>query len=240
MLPTGIVAVVLLLSLVPGWIFLRVSEPARRPRNQSELQEVLELVAVGVGTTGLALTLAVLFRSDGVYALHPRPRSAEDLHEIALSVVLVLLLATAIALAIGALVRWTSTRTQGKLGTSVWWDILKPESVPPGKLPYLQVTLNDEKGTTVEGVLASYTWQSDSTHNRDLALKAPIRYPDGTNTDGKSVSRRPGYDFVIIAGGDIRQVAIKHVPVGKAEKPRRGKGTPGSPIAPHGGIRAKP
>ena len=66
MLPSGLVAAAFLLSLIPGWWFLRRTESQRRPRQLSTLQEMLELVGVGIATTGLAIALGLLFFPDVV------------------------------------------------------------------------------------------------------------------------------------------------------------------------------
>jgi hypothetical protein len=204
-LPASAVATALLLSLVPGWFFLRLTEKARRPRHQSDLQEVLELVTVGVLTTGLAVAAVAILRPAGVLNLDIPPTEARDLRELASSVVGTFLLALGFAWVFAWIAIKRSPAPQSSLGTSVWWDILRAEKIPPGMLPYALVTLNDD--TTVEGVLATYTWQSDTSHYRDIALRAPIRFPVG---DGKSV--KPTYDYLIIAGSDIKQLALKYTP----------------------------
>ena len=107
MLPGGLVAAALLLSLVPGWLFLRLTEKVRRPRHQSQLQEVLELVAVGVGTTGAAILLAALVRADGMYHLKIPPENGDDVRNWAWSVVLLLLLAVGGSAGVAHLVRKT-------------------------------------------------------------------------------------------------------------------------------------
>lgn len=142
-------------------------------------------------------------------------RDAKGIWELALSICLILL--TALVLAVGAalLTRVTSKAPRASLGTSVWWEVLRPERVPRGKLPYALITLTDDKRSTIEGVLAAYTWQSDSAHYRDVALRSPIKYPAGRDQAGQNLARKPDYDFVIIAGSDIRQIAIKHVADGK-------------------------
>lgn len=205
MLPASAVAAALLLSLVPGWIFLRLTEKARRPRHQSDLQEVLELIAVGVLTTGLAVAAVAVFRPAGVLNLKFPPTDARELRELALSVVGTFLLALGFAVAFAFAFRSTSAAKKSSLVTSVWWDILSAEKVPPGMAPYALVTLNDD--TLVEGIVSAFTWQSDSSHHRDIALRAPIRFPVG---GGKS--RKPPYDRLLIAGTDIKQLALKYVP----------------------------
>ena len=76
------------------------------------------------------------------------------------------------------------------------------------------VTLNDEKGTVVEGILDAFTWQSDSAHYRDVSLREPIRFPVGKNSDGKVMYRKPPYDLLVIAGDDIKQIALVYATKG--------------------------
>lgn len=205
MLPASAVAAVLLLSLVPGWLFLRLTETARRPRHQSDLQEVLELVTVGVLTTGLAVAAVSILRPAGVLNLSVPPTEARHLRELAATVVGTFTLALVLASLFARIAIMRSPAPKSALGTSVWWDILRAEKVPDGMAPYALVTLNDDK--TVEGLLATYTWQSDTSHYRDIALRKPIKYPVG-----EGMSRKPPYDYVIIAGTDIKQLALKYVP----------------------------
>lgn len=205
MLPASAVAAALLLSLVPGWLFLRLTETARRPRHQSDLQEVLELVTVGVLTTGLAVAGIALTCPGGALDLEVSPDTAHELRKLAGYVVGTFALALFLAWVFARIAIWRSPAPKSSLGTSVWWDVLRAEKVPDGMAPYAMVTLNDN--TTVEGIVATYTWQSDTSHYRDIALRAPIRFPVG---DGKS--RKPPYDFLIIAGTDIKQLALKYVP----------------------------
>jgi len=204
-LPASAVAAILVISLIPGWLFLRLSEKARRPRHQSDLQEVLELVAMGVLTTGLAVALVAALRPAGLLSLDIPPADARGLRELAASVVGTVLLALGLAAVFGVIVAKTSPAPTASLVTSVWWDVLGAENVPAGRAPFVMVTLTD--GRTVEGILSTYTWQSESSHYRDIALRAPIRYPAGEN-----LSLKTSYDFLIIAGTDIEQIALRYLP----------------------------
>ncbi len=202
MMPDGLIGACLLLSLIPGWLFLRRSESERQPRDQTALHELLQLVGVGLLTTGLAAALALLVNPrllldhDGPLTTSGEVRAAVGL--------LVGLLVLSIALAEIAvqLLRLTSKTPNARLTVSVWWASLRPELVPEGKLPWAVVALKD--GSTLEGVLSDYTLSAESSH-RDIALRAPIRATIAGET------KSTPYKVTLVLADDIRHVSVAYV-----------------------------
>jgi hypothetical protein len=57
--PSSIGAVFLLLALVPGWVHLRLRERLAPPSGATGLSELLEVLAVGIATTGASIIIVV-------------------------------------------------------------------------------------------------------------------------------------------------------------------------------------
>lgn len=216
MLPGGLVAGSLLLSLIPGWWFLRRTESCRRPRHLSSLQEVLELVGVGVLTTGLALCAGLLIRPELVLDHSFPARTASD---IRMDVVLLLgtgLAAVLLAEIAAAIVRRVSPADDSEMDIGPWWSVMRRDKIPKGKLSYAALSIAE--GVTVEGVLHSYTWSPDSSH-RDIALRAPIIFTrpgrKRWRTGARPVVTSTPYDYVVLPASEIKHVAVKYVDDGK-------------------------
>ncbi|MBZ5736925.1 DUF6338 family protein [Nocardioides mangrovi] len=215
MLPSGLVAAAFLLSLIPGWWFLRRTESHRRPRQLSTLQEILELIGVGVLTTGLAACLGLLLWPSLVLD-HEFP--ADTAREIRMDVALVLgTLAVATLLAeVGAqVIRRRHPADNSEINIGPWWSVMRRDKIPEGQLSYVALALAD--GTTVEGVLHNYTWSPDSTH-RDVALTKPIKITQpGARSwlkRAEPVVTKTPYDYLLIPATEVKHVALKYTPQG--------------------------
>lgn len=212
MLPSGLVAAALLLSLIPGWWFLRRTESRRRPRHLSTLQEILELVGVGMLTTGLSVGLGLLARPSLVLD-HGFP--AHTAGEIRMDVGLVLgALAGATLLAeIGAqIIRRRNPDDSSQINIGPWWSVMRRDNIPPDQLSYVAVAFAD--GSTIDGVLHNYTWSPDSTH-RDVALRKPITITKpGARLWLKQAALvviNAPYDYIVIPATEIKHLALKYV-----------------------------
>lgn len=212
MLPGGVAAAAFLFSLIPGWWFLRRTESSRRPRDLSALQEVLELVGVGLLTTGLTVVLGLLIRPQLVLR-HKWP--ANTAGEIRLDVALVLgtiFIATLLAEVAARVTRRLDPAPDSEVNIGVWWAILRPEKVPVGQLAYVALSLKD--GDTVEGVLDTYTWAPDVAH-RDIALKGTIKFTQPVAgrlwRRPSSVTKTTPYDRLVVPEAQIKHVALKYI-----------------------------
>jgi Family of unknown function (DUF6338) len=63
-LPSGVLTVGLLVALVPGRVYLRLRSTANAALPRAGLDELLEVVAVGFATTGIAVALWALIPAD--------------------------------------------------------------------------------------------------------------------------------------------------------------------------------
>lgn len=217
MAPSSTLAALFLLSLVPGWLFLRASEGARPPRPQSGLLELLEVIAVGLATTGASLALWVVFKPSAVLGASRAPETGSDLQD-AMAVALVILgLACGIALVAAAVYR---SRSKARYEVGVWQTVLNKRAVPKAHLQWVRVSLVD--GGAVEGVLFAYTRGTGATH-RDVALRSPI-----FEVSGGGKRRETDYDRLTVSGEQVVTVAVRHwprtAPASPAERPR-GAGT---------------
>ena len=208
-LPNAPFALLALLALLPGWLFIRLAE-RRGPRpERSSLAEFLELAAVGFS----AITVSTLIVAALSFVVHPwlfnvrawaheRHRYLGDhlgaalvstTFDIVISCLLVVLLYLVIY----------GRRSAGfKPGSSVWVDCLG--NAPKDKQNWLGVHRRD--GSLIEGLLLSYPARPDKDI-REISLTKPIRL---TPKDGE-----PFYlpiDRVVIPGDEIAAITVLHVP----------------------------
>lgn len=212
MLPGGAVAAAFLLSLVPGWWFLRRTESSRRPRQLSALQEMLELLGVGFLTTGLAVGVGLATFPDLLLDRQARASTRDEVRIYIALVAGVLVGAVLLAECAAAYVRLRNPAPTAEFNIGAWWSVMRPDGVPRGHLPYVAVERSD--GTTVEGILHTYTWSPDVTH-RDVALKKPIKFttPEPSKWWGgasRSVTRPVPYEYVVVPGTEIRHIALRY------------------------------
>lgn len=215
MLPSGLVAAAFLLSLIPGWWFLRRTESHRRPRQLSTLQEILELIGVGVLTTGLAACLGLLLWPSLVLDHGFPPDTAREIRMDVALVLGTLAVATLLAEVAARVIRRRSPADKSEINIGPWWSVMRRDNIPEGHLSYVALALAD--GTTVEGVLHNYTWSPDSAH-RDVALTKPIKITrPGVRSWLKRaepmVTNTP-YDHVLIPATEIKHLALKYTPQG--------------------------
>jgi hypothetical protein len=197
-LPTTSVAALLLLALVPGYAYLRLSEDARRPRDHSALDEFLEVLAVGLGTTGLASLVLVLCWPEEV--AETLKKASLDSPDALRAVVVLGAVVAGLALGIACLGSWlTRLPGAGSYSANVWRATLglRDES----HLPWVVVELKGDDPRRLEGVLHAYT-TLDGDHPRDLALLAPRISKDGTTWES-------GADFVIVSAEEIAAIWLR-------------------------------
>lgn len=207
MLPGSGLALVALLSLVPGWVFLRLRQRHTPVHQAAGLGQLLEVLGVGLATTGTAAVVLVVvphrwlpFLADiDAWALEGGAYAAAHPRNVVASAAALLLLACGIAAAADRLTR--RERTEIRLGPGVWVHALRER--PRGTEPYVALALND--GTLVEGLLHSFSLEPCEV--RDVALRAPIRVtPVGAARGRVAVER------VVVPEREIRYITVQHVP----------------------------
>lgn len=208
--PTTLGALLVVLALVPGWIYLRLVERLQPPSGTSGLHQLLEVVAVGVATTGVSAIAVVLvphrllpftldvaaWATEGAYLrTHVRAAVASVPVVFGLAVLLAYLLYRVRAL---RMPREFSNQQD------VW--VRSIGSRPKGRHPYVGLHLVD--GRLIEGPLHSYTFGAEAG-KRDIALSGPIRITDA----GQSAARHhPGVDRLVVPESKISMITVHHAP----------------------------
>ncbi len=217
-LPTTLSTLLLVLALVPGWIYLRLVERLQPPSGTSGLHQVLEFLAVGVATTGVsAMTVALLPHSWLPFTLDLTTWAAKGSpylrsHVRGAAGTLALVFGIAVLLAYGLyLVRARRKPKEFSNQGDVWIHGLGER--PLGRHPYVGLQLDD--GRLVEGPLHSYTFGAEPG-KRDIALSGPIRVTEAGATAPQPL---PNLDRLIIPESQIKAITVVHVPV-KADSSR--------------------
>jgi hypothetical protein len=207
-LPGNSLAILLMLALVPGWVYLRLRQRHTAISQASGLAQLLEVLAVGLGTTGIAVLVFVLlphkwlpftvdvdaWADQGTGYVRANPR--------------MVLTTGAGVLFIACAGSWLLDRALRRqqselyLGPGVWVYALRER--PKSMLPYLGVMLQD--GTLAEGLLHSCSLEASEV--RDVALRAPIRITD----PGQHTPRPVQVERLVLPERDIRYITVLHVP----------------------------
>lgn len=220
MIPSGLGAFVVLLALVPGWLYLRLRSQLRPTSRRSTLDELLEVVAVGFGTTGVAaLAVALVPHSWLPFTLNidewaylGETYLRDNVRGAAATAAVILGVALAIA-SLLHLVDRRNRRPEFHPEGSVW--VLSLGARPEGKVPWVGLTLDD--GRLVEGVLHSFSLETQ-TDDRDVALMGPLRVRSPNELEGRWVK----VDRLIVPYRRIDHIVVLHVDEReRAPRPRR-------------------
>lgn len=211
MLPGGVGVGLLLLALVPGWLYLRLRERLRPPSGATGLTELLEVLAVGLATTGAGAAMLAFvphrwlpFLLDvDAWARLGNDYLPQHIRSVVASVVAVFLVAVVIAYLLYLVQRLqlpAEFRPQG----SVWVHALGAR--PNGRVPWVGLQLND--GRLVEGLLHSYSLTDGGMEERDVALQRPIRVSVRAGEEAQHLN----LDRLIVSGREITYIAVVHAP----------------------------
>lgn len=201
--PASLTIVCVLLSLVPGWLFLRRLERIRPASNATGLNEILQVLAVGLSTTGLAVLIVILLPRGWLVdpvALVKGGRAyvLAHLQRVALSITATFLLAIAIAY----LFSWVRSVGGPKGFDTVgnpWVSAFNAS--PKGKHPWLIVEMAD--GRRVDGWLKNYDPDKDT--KPDIVLQGRIHV---TPSDGGERSELKKANRFIVVGDQVVTVTI--------------------------------
>lgn len=211
MVPEGVGAGLLMLILVPGWIFLRLGQRIRPASGATGLAEFLEILAVGVATTGVAFFCYVLIPPGWVpfllnlnaWARLGDSYLRQNFRIAASSSFVLLLVAVGIACFLH-LVQRLKLPAEFRAEGSVWVHALGAR--PLGCLPWVGLRLTD--GRVIEGLLHSFSLTDGGVDERDIALQSPIRV---TERDGEQ-PRTVSIDRLIVSAREIAHIVVVHVP----------------------------
>ncbi|MEV5967305.1 DUF6338 family protein [Kribbella sp. NPDC051952] len=189
-LPKELGPLLLLLALTPGWVYLQLLRRLRPRARSTALSELLEAVAVGLFTTGLATWAVISLRRplrpfivdvDGLIA--GKVRIEHSLDTVARTVVLVLVLAVLIAGLLHGVQRLRRSPEFHPEG-GLWVYAISDR--PKGHIPY--VGLQMKSGKLVEGALHSISLE-DLGDDREIALTGTIRVTEHGQTGQVQLDR---------------------------------------------------
>lgn len=211
MLPDGLGVLAIALALVPGWFYLRLRGKRRPPSTATGLGEVLEVVAIGLVTTGVSCLALVLLPHRWLpwlidvrsVATRGSDYLGENIQSAFLSGAVVLVMASVIAWALDR-VKGTDSSDTFDSESSVWGKALglRPEHT----VPWVGIRLGS--GELVEGVLHSLSFGHEGRDERDIALSRPIRVTDPDQTTPRTVE----IDRFIVSAAEITYINVVHLP----------------------------
>jgi hypothetical protein len=213
-IPGNGLAIVLMLALVPGWLYLRLRQRHSAAIQAPGLAQLLEVLAVGLATTGTAVLLFVVLPHRWLSFTVDLDAWADQGTEYARAYPRTLLTTGAGLLLVACAGSWLLDRglrrqqSEIYLGPGVWVYALRER--PKGKLPYLGVMLQD--GTLAEGMLHSCSLEASEV--RDVALSAPIRVTEPGGTAPRTVD----VERLVLPERGIRYISVVHVPEKMATK----------------------
>lgn len=211
MLPGSYLAGGFLLALVPGWTYLRLRARRDPSLPRTGLDQTLEVVAVGLMTTGLAVALWALLPASGTHLL--------DITELAVdgggayaranvrravATVLVVLVAAQL-LAYGLFHALHRNRSRQFRRETVWAGALGHRTRGG---PWMGVEMRD--GRLIEGWLLAYPTGDEHEH-RDLALQATLNAPIRVTKPGEP-ARTLAVERAILAEADIASITMTVIP----------------------------
>lgn len=205
MLPGSLAAALSLLALVPGYWYLRRTDTVRRPSESTALQEAIEIVAVGLLTTGATIGLAILiWGSDYLDILQPEVSDTSDLRKAIGAGFGSFATASLMALIAGWIrVLLTPKR---RYAPNVWESVFG--ETRDGMIRHIAFELDD--GRTFDGPLHAYTVVPAADGARQLAIKGPIRVSKVGATTPTSVV----YDRIVVDASQIRFASVTYIPAG--------------------------
>jgi hypothetical protein len=209
-IPGGLAALLVLLAFVPGWLYLTWAERMQPTPRRTGLHELLEVVAIGVGTTGPAILLMILIPHEWLpFTVDLQAwadKGPEYLSDHLDAAAITLLLIGGLALSFAFAIYWFGPRRRAAgpefhQRGNVWTRALATR--PEGELPWVGLSLID--GTLVEGVLHSMSLHEGE--DRDIAIATPIRVtPVGGEPLRSPVAR------LVVPAREIRHISVINFP----------------------------
>lgn len=202
MLAGSLGAALFLLALIPGFIYLRNTAPVRRPSEATQLQEAIEMVAVGLLTTGASIGLSVLvWGSNYIACLRPDLHDTSDLRKAVAAGAGTLVAGCLIALGAGIIRVWVTPKR--RYAPNVWESVFGQQC--DGKIRHIALELDD--GRTFDGPIHAHTVLPGPDGGRQLSLQGPIRISQPGAPNPTSTL----YDFVVVDAAKIRFATMTYV-----------------------------
>jgi hypothetical protein len=218
-IPFGPFAVMALLTLPPGWLYLKVAGWRRPQGRGAGLSEVIDLAGAGTGALAAGITISglcsvwwsppLLDVRDWLAAADRSRYVHQHVPEV-LSSSAVAFLASITAAIVFALMFTRRSRTGLQPPASLATHALG--KLPKGRQPWVCIERDDD--TAIEGVLLGYSYSTDRA-GVDVAVRSPIYVtPPGRPPEG------PNLDRVLVPGKRIRTVSVHAVPAHPGRRPR--------------------
>ncbi|SRR5712691_2010679 len=215
-IPSAPFALLVLLALIPGWVYFRLAE-RRGPRpERSQLVELLELAAVGVtaviiaGTAVIAASLPFQWLFNIMSWARVRHHYLGVHFAAAVASVGAVIIVSCLVVIGMFLIFYGRKPPSFVPGANIWDKSLGP--APAGMQNWLGIHLSDS--SLIEGLLLSYP-SGSGEGAKEIALTKPILV---TPVSGGS-RYSPGIDRVVIPGDQIVAITVKHVPKPEPKRP---------------------
>ncbi|MDM7488689.1 DUF6338 family protein [Rhodococcus sp. CSLK01-03] len=219
-IPANIAVVLLLFTLVPGWLYSRLERKIRPPADTSALEELLETLAAGLGTTGVAIVLVTFVPNGWPSFVANREELVKQGSTYVRSNASAMVYTVALILIIACFIAWGIYRVRRTFHTAeyvpdgnVWIHSLGNR--PKDTVPWVGVEMKD--GRLVEGLLYSYTLTHKDNEERDIALAGRIR----VTHKGAAPAWRDDIDRVVLPATEINLITrrLERIPVIPADDP---------------------
>jgi hypothetical protein len=211
-IPTTITGIVILLLLIlPGFVFVSLRERHQPTRKLSVLRETSVVLAATLTAYLLPLSVIVIlalswpsFRSELASGMsNPSSFEAEHPFHAAMFVAGWIVLGAAMAWLLGS-------RRLGRLvtsqGGSAWWRMFEPAGLDRTTIE-VEVTATLTDGSTITGRLYSWSRDGEDTPDREIVLQQPLWIQPAGNTKVSEL----GATAMSIAARNIRTVAVRYI-----------------------------
>lgn len=209
MIPGALVSALFVVGVVPGYLYLSWTRGIRESRSpDSPLESLLEVVGVGLATTGTTVLVGAWLRSDDLSSLARRLESPDWtgplIRDLAGTTLAVFLVSVGLAAAGAIVARAMKPR---RYYPRIWQEVFAER-----KREYTWVRVDLASGTSFAGALHGSDFAVDEGE-RDIVLRRPIQK---ISTDGRLEA--VGVDRLVISEADIALIHVEYQP---GKPPRR-------------------
>lgn len=209
MLPGSFGAVLILLALIPGWVYYTQKEQYLPSTPRNGLGEILQVAAAGLAFTGLSLcgwmALSPSITHWGFFDFDAWARIGQNyLTSNPATTVYSLGLIIGVAVGLALLLSWGQRRkVPRRYSSSPTWEQTLGTG-PKNQAAWVGVETTDDR--LIEGFLHSYDLDAPGEGPRDIALKKPIFVGPAAGPRLTSEVER-----VLVSSTEIRHVTVQFV-----------------------------
>lgn len=204
--PTAAVSVLLLLGLVPGYFYLRWTRGLRDvTTSSSALESLLEILGVGIATTGVVVAAGCYWRSTEVAHIAERLRKGEWeaalVQDLAASIALLMGLSVVLA---GVMALVSKAVRPARYFRRSWQEVFAERK---GEYTYVRADMMD--GTTIAGALHGSDFDLEDG-DRDIVLRRPISRSEAGGAPG--TFHDTDLDRVIVSETQLKLLSVSFAP----------------------------